>query len=84
MDLGTGIAVAGIAVSLLGGFKIAWPVSKESENGKGLVYPNSDAIHTQPICSLHSGVESKLEYICEQQEEMRGDIKQLLRLSGGK
>jgi hypothetical protein len=74
MDLGTGIAVAGVAVSLLGGFKIAWPSSKESTNGNG----------KSSTCALHSGVESKLTFICEQQEEMRDDIKQLLRLSGGK
>jgi hypothetical protein len=66
MDLGTGIAVAGVAVSLLGGFKIAWPVSKESTNG-----------NSKSTCVLHSGVESKLTFICEQQEEMRGDIKLL-------
>jgi hypothetical protein len=35
------------------------------------------------VCSLHSGVAEKLNVICEQQEEMRKDIKELLKRPAG-
>jgi hypothetical protein len=52
MDLGTGIAVVGVAVSLLGGFKIAWPTLKERENTRNDAR-NDIEFERRGTCSAH-------------------------------
>lgn len=75
MDLGTGIAVAGVAVSLLGGFKIAWPTLKERENTRADVR-NDIEFERRGTCSAHVDLVEGLK-------EFRGEVSKKFEVLTG-
>lgn len=62
-----GIGVAGIAISA--GAVIITAIKVKSSNGNG----------KPSICGLHSGIEATLKYLVDGMDEVKEDIKQILR-----
>lgn len=70
MDIGIG--VAGVAISA--GAVIITAIKARSSNGNG----NGNG---KP-CPLHSGIEATLKYLTDGMDEVKEDIKELLRKRG--
>jgi hypothetical protein len=64
-----GIGIAGIAISA-GAVAITAIKVKANGNGKS------------PVCGLHSGIEATLKYLTDGMDEVRDDIKELLKKKG--
>lgn len=67
MELGVGIGVAGVAISA--GAVIITAIKVKTNNGNG----------TMPICGLHSGIEATLKYLVDGMDEVKEDIKEILK-----
>jgi hypothetical protein len=76
MDLGTGIAVAGISITLLGGFKIAWPTSRGKKETTTTVTTTTPGL---TFCADHAGFRAGFIEVGKELRTVKGILLLLAR-----